>query len=459
MKLEVLFCVALIVLPGCVVGPHYKKPSFSLPKQYDENPSTNPTNLCFWWQQFNDPYLNYLLEQAIHNNYDLRKAIEKIEETRAIYEIERARLFPQVDAIGTIQKQKFSENLIQSDFIPNKSFSYFQAGFDALWELDFWGRLRHLKNAAYDLYEAQIEDSRDVYVLLLAEIARTYIDIRSLEKKIELTIQLINISQQLLTYDSDLFSSGLESEIPVLQENIDLDALTSQKLLLEKLLKQAINRLAVLVGEQPEQFRMPHNAKIPSSEQLLAAGLPSELLRNRADIRRAERQLAAATEQVGAAIAEWFPKFSLLGYATWESNKGSEWFSNKSLSWSIGPSLRWPIITFGRIRFHVEATKSVQKQALLMYENTVINALKDVENALIEYFKTQEQLDIIKDQYQQAQKEALLTSDLFNAGLADELRTLRSEKNVLEIALILTDIQQTLSTALVAVYKALGGGW
>jgi NodT family efflux transporter outer membrane factor (OMF) lipoprotein len=301
---------------------------------------------------------------------------------------------------------------------------------------------------------------RDVYIMLLGDVAKTYIDIRTLQKKIDLTQQQVDIDTKLLSLTKDRLQSGVASEIPDTEQQAALDDSKSQLVLLHTSFKQAVNRLAVLLGENPEQFVLqPGKHRVPESNKTLGIGLPSELLRRRPDIRKAESLLVAATEYVGQAIADWFPSFSLLGSVGTQVNKIPNLFTSGSISWSIGPSMRLPILTFGRIKFNVQAKKSAQQQALLAYCQSVVSALGDVENCLISYFNEKDRKNIIEEKLFAVTRERDLVSSLFQSGLDNQTDYLLAEKNRITTELTLTDVKQSVSTSLVSVYKALGGGW
>lgn len=466
-----LTLLPLLLVAGCSVGPRYKQPCVNLPEKFaTQSNDKSVEQLTQWWKFFEDPCLDTLIEKALTSNYDLKIAIERIEETRATYQIERAKLFPQIDATGAINRQEISRDLIQNSIASTlkNRFNYFQAGFDALWELDFWGKQRHARDAAYADYEAQIESMRDVRIILISDVARAYTRIRSLQKQLALLTHKVTIDTRLLMLTRDRLHSGVDSALPDLEQIAALESSKNQIILTQTSYKQIVNSLATLLGENPEDWSLSAQGKcvvddtqyqIPQTKKILEAGLPSELLKRRPDIRQAERLYAAAVERVGQAVADEFPNFSLIGSVATEANKSHDWFSTGSLSWLLGPALRWPLITFGRIRFNIEAKESIQRQALLAYAQAVIKALEDVENALVAYFQEQERVRVLTSKLCAATVERDLIAGKYTSGLSSELDFLFAEKNRLDIALELTVAQESASTATIAVYKALGGGW
>jgi outer membrane protein, multidrug efflux system len=453
--------LAMLLFSGCKVGPKYHKPNLTLPNKFTEQrEASEKEELASWWTFFQDPYLNTLIEKALAQNYDLRIAIEKTKEMRAVYRLQNAKLYPEIDGTGTVLASQISKKLVQDSYLLTSKINYFELGFDCLWEIDFWGKQQMARDGAYKEYQAQTESMHDVYIMLLGDVAKTYIEIKTLQKKIDLLKRQIDINTKLLFLSKDRFQSGIASDIPDLEQLAELDESKSQLIILQTSAKQAINRLAVLLGENPEQFTFQEgNHTIPQSNKKLGIGLPSDLLHRRPDIRRAERLLAACAEFVGQAFAEWFPSFSLLGQLETEANKGSNLFSNNSISWTIGPSFRLPILTFGRIQFNIDAKKSAQRQALLAYGQSVVNALGDVENWLVSYFNEKDRQKVLEEKVYAATKERDLIKSLFQCGLDSQTKYLLAEKNLITIELEFTQAMQSVSLSLISVYKALGGGW
>jgi len=433
----------------------------AIPENYAQDAHTNPVaNLAGWWEFFKDPCLNELIKKAVEANYDLRIAIEKINELRADYNIKESELWPQIFLLGQAQRTKYSANYPLYSNLNPKTVNELEVFFQGIWELDFWGRLRRQKQAAYAELQAQVESMRDVYIILLGDVARTYIDIRSLEKKIFLREEQVAIYTQLAQLAYELLEAGLDSNIAYQEQLENLDESKNVLIMLKTSLTQAKNALAVLLGENPESFNLDQaSLNIPSSQELLAIGLPSDLLRRRPDIRKAEQLVAVATENVGVAISDYFPRFFLLGNVGPQTNKGSKFFKSNSIGWSIGPAFYWPIISFGRIKYNVQAKKSMEQQALLSYAQTVLNAFKDVENALVQYLNGEKQLYVLQEKLMAATKKRDLYKSLFDSGLANKSDYLQSEKDRIEIVWQVTDIKSLVSNSLVLVYKSLGGGW
>lgn len=474
-----------LILSGCMVGPKYHQPEMAMPTEFEEGNKQTAANedLSQWWKQFGDPVLDDLIAEALETNYDLRIAIEKIEQTRAQYRIERSHLWPEIDLNATATRTRISQNLfpIQQQtqgvagsgggFLPG-FLNIFQVGFDAIWELDFFGKFRRSKRAAHYIWEATIEESESVLISMLSEVAVNYINIRALQKKIDLAQQKIQADEEELAIARHRFQVGLDNEMQITTLISTLESDRAVLPVLETSFKQTVFALAYLLGRPPEGFieffqeRMP----IPSGSGKVPVGLPSELLRRRPDVRSAERQLAAATEQVGAAIADYFPHFALTGISFgagnrggssigYEGNKLNKVFQSASQMFSFGLGMNWDLLDFGRVRGQVNVKKSLQKQALLSYEQAVIGSLRDVESALVAYFEEQNRRDSLQQKAQADYRTLEIVEDLFEVGLANETQMLESRKVWIDSESSLIESEQSLAGDLVALYKAIGGDW
>lgn len=484
--MRIFALLMLFALAGCMVGPNYHRPETAMPSSFEEKQDTQMAtdeDLCQWWKQFNDPLLDSLIEEAVKANYDLRIAIEQIVEARAQYKIQGSFLWPEIDLNATANRSRFSQNLItssssatstasgaspssvvSSDAIstPGTIQNFFQVGFDSIWELDFWGKFRRGKQAAFDLWEASKDTAQNVLITVVSEVARDYVAIRSLQEQIELTERKIWADEKQLELAQVLFEAGLDNQIQVESFLATLDADRATLPVLQTSLKQTIYALAILLGKQPEGFAAEFEPRtpIPIASGMVPAGLPSDLLRRRPDIRVAERQLAAATEQIGVAVADLFPHISLTGNTYgFESNKQNKWLIASSRYWNIGPSLNWDLIDFGRTRNQIAVNNSLQRQALLTYEQTVIASLQDVEGALVAYFEEQKREVDFENQVEANERSLTLTEDLFEAGLVDESQVLAALKTLIDSENSLVQSQQALTSDLIALYKALGGEW
>ncbi len=470
-----------------MVGPNYKHPEVAMPLEFEEvdgSVSVADEDLCQWWRQFEDPLLDAFMEEAYLANYDLKIALENVIQARAQYRIQGSYLWPEIDLNAAAVRSRFSQTLLSSNAVvstatgisPSTSITtgstgspmgppiqnFFQVGFDAIWELDIWGKFRRGKRAAYDLWEASRDTAQNVMITVLSETARDYVAIRGLQSQIDLLEEKIWADEEELALAQVLFEAGLDNFIQVESFVSALETDKAALPVLETSLKQTIYALAILLGRQPEGLAadFEKRAPIPSGIGKVPAGLPSELLRRRPDVRAAERQLAAATEQIGVAVANLFPHISLTGNGYgFESSKQNKWLLGKSRYWSIGPSLNWDLIDFGRTRAQIAIANSQQRQALSSYEQTVISSLQDVEGALVAYFEEQKRQGAFEDQVDADRLSLELNEDLFQAGLIDDIQVLEAYTTLLSSEINHVQSQQALTSDLIALYKALGGDW
>ncbi|CCB88540.1 efflux transporter outer membrane subunit [Simkania negevensis] len=464
MKNSKIWIPFLVLLTGCAVGPNYHTPEIAMPMSYETHLSLSEeeeVQLRSWWTQFEDPMLNVLIHEAISQNLDLKIALEKINQVRAQYQIKAAELAPKLDMTVEERRSRISQNLFDSTFLGPPMQNFYKIGFDASWEIDIFGKRRREKESAFYEYEAERENARDIYITLLGDVAQSYIEIRSLQHQIQITKKQIFIQRELLDLTSNLFEAGLASEIDQKEVQALLESIRASLPPLEIALKQTIHGLATLLGKAPENFEneFVDETPIPLSSQEIPLGLPSDLLRRRPDIRKAERLLAAATANIGAAIADLFPRFSLIGDYGFQSNNSSNWLKAQSRTWSIGPSMNWPILYFGRIRENIRAQNSLQEQALLSYEQTILTALEDVENSLVAYYKEETRRSRLEKEVEAKHRAYELKRDLYLSGLADFQTFLQADQDLLNSENDLISSTQQLSTYLVSLYKALGGEW
>ncbi len=487
------FLLVLLFSAGCMVGPKYHEPETAMPTQFEEGlyEDENDVDLCLWWKQFNDPLLDSLIAEAAHTNYDLRISVEKIEQARAQYRIEKSHLWPEIDLNATAIRTRFSKYLFPAPATPPAAagtaaatsggsstlfprlFNVFQAGFDAIWELDLWGKFRHGKKAAYYTWESMVEDAQNVLISLISEVAVTYVNIRAVQRKIQLIKEKIKADEEELMITQALFQIGIDNETQytTLISSVESDRASLPSL--ETSFKQNVFAMAYLLGRQPEGLleEFQEARPIPHSSDMVPVGLPSDLLRRRPDVRSAERQLAAATEQIGVAVADLFPHISLTGISFgggsqgqgssvgFEGDKPNHLFKWPSRTFSVGVNLNWKLLDFGNIRGRIAVQNSLQKQALLKYEETVISSLKDVESALVAYFEEQKRKDSLTLKVMADRRTLEINEDLFRIGLANELQVLEARKNLLESESSLVESEQALTGDLIALYKAIGGDW
>lgn len=467
---QILFAAMAVALAGCAVGPNYHEPRASAPTQWSSSlaggETNGPTSLTGWWKNFNDPELNSLIERAVRSNLDLRIAQARVREARAQYGIASADLMPTIDGSVAYQRQLQSKHQPLIGSIPFSSSipfenNVYQAGFDASWEIDvFGGKRRAVESAKAEV--AASEYGRGATLLtLLGDVARNYVDVRGFQRRLAIANENIDAQSNALAITKDRFAKGLTSDLDVEQAATLLATTKAEVPSLQTSLEASIHRLGVLLGQSPGNLltELSQAAPIPSIPPVVPLGLPSELLLRRPDVRRAERQLAAATANIGVATADLFPKFSLTGAAGFESVSASDWFTSGSRFWSIGPTVQWRIFDAGRIRGNIKVQNARQEQALATYEQTALSAFEDVENDLVSYANEQIRRRSLQDAVTSSQNSLQLANQLYSNGLTDFLRVLDAERSLYQAQDALVQSDRTVSANLISLYKSLGGGW
>lgn len=464
-KLVFLNCLALFAV-GCTVGPNYQPPKVQMPEKWgeqrQEGMTNQPVGIAEWWKTFNDPVLDSLITRAMESNLDLRISEARIREARALRGIATADLWPSVDTSASYARSRRS--LVNSSIPPVAPVerNLYQAGFDASWEIDIFGGKRRAVEAAKADIDANVEDRRDVLVILLAEVARNYIEVRGFQRRLEIVQKNIQTQKEAVEITRAKFKAGLTSELSSIQAEALLASTQSEVPALESILKQAIHRISILLGQNPCALlsELSEKAPIPTASPEVPAGLPSDILRRRPDVRRAERELAAITARIGVATADLFPKFSLTGnFGLQAENLNAFTATGVSKHWSLGPTVRWPIFQAGRIRANIHAQNERQEQALLNYEKAVLISLEDVENALVACATEQVRVGKLIEAVNASRQAVALASELYSKGLADFLNVLDAERSLYKSEDDLVQSERTVSLNLVVLYKALGGGW
>jgi multidrug efflux system outer membrane protein len=456
--------VICLVLAGCAaVGPDYRRPDPGAPASWHTDleggltaGQANPQTMAQWWTTFNDPLLADLIERAVHGNLDLKQAKARLREARARRGLSQAELFPTLDASGSFTRSRSSEITGTGELT-----NLYAAGFDAGWELDIFGGVRRSIEAAEADFEASREDLCDVLVSLLAEVALNYVETRTYQTR--LAVADANLQTQQETYEliRSRYQAGLSDELAVQQARYSLEDTRSRIPTLRSGLEQAKNRLAVLTGLAPGSLHtvLAERRPIPVTPPTVAVGVPAEALRQRPDVRRAERNLAAQTARIGEATAELYPKFRLAGSIGLESLHANDLFDAASRPWSIGPGFSWNIFDAGAIRRNIEVQSALQEQYLLAYQAAVLGALEEVENRLTAYAEEQLRREHLAEAVAAAQKAEILARDRYGAGLVDFSDVLDAQRSLLSFQDQLARSDSAVTSNLISLYKALGGGW
>src|SRR5918995_1781453 len=461
----------MFLIAGCSVGPNYKKPDIAVPDGWSEAPQTGidtrSAPLSHWWTEFNDPLLNTLVQRAVQSNLDIRLAEARIRESRALRSVTASDAWPQLDAAGSYARSRSSENAFtrgageSSSFGANGARDLFRAGFDASWEVDIFGAVRRRVEAADANVAASVEERRNALVTLLGDVARNYIEVRGFQRRLTVARSNVQAQQETLDLTKVRFEAGLSSDFEVAQAEGQVNTTAAQIPALESSLKGSVHRLDVLLGRQPGSLwaELSNEAPVPALPPQAHVGLPAELLRRRPDIRRAERVLASATAQVGAATADLYPRFSLMGAFGFQSVSAGDLISAPSRFWSIGPAILWPVFDAGRIRANIAVRNAQQEQALTLYEKTVLTAFEDVENSLVNYAKEQTRYRALMDAVAANRRAVQMANELYTRGLVDFLNVLETQRSLYASESELAQSETVMASNLVALYKALGGGW
>ena len=449
---------------GCTVGPIYHPPTVDLPFAYtrgDAKLSDERGDLRRWWQSFRDPQLSKLIDEALEKNYSLKIAKEKMIEAREFYKIKSAGSTPHFRQSTQLKRERISQSLDDASFLGPKAQTLYQIGFDANWEIDLFGKQRREKECALSLYEGELQNSRALYITLLSEIASTYLEIWALSTDLMLSKEELKNETKRLTLSKTLFESGLESEISLNSMKISLEEIKARIPSLEERLSKAQNRMAILLGRPPQNGIEPfeNDQAFPTFSKPIPLGLPSDLLRRRPDIQRAERLLAAATAKVGSSIADLFPRLSLTGSLGLASSEGATLISGKSVSASWGPKIEWHLPLFSRVRSNIRMHRSKERQALLHYEETILLALQEVENALCSYELEKERGLHLEKKAEMSQKNATLASSLYQSGFGELSSLIEAQNSAIQAKRDRIQSAKTETLFLIALYKSLGGEW
>jgi len=469
--------VLTFVFSGCtMVGPDYVKPTAPEPQEWlqpaDSKIKSKVADFSTWWTVFNDSILNALVQNAYEQNLTLQATGIRILEARAQLGIAIGNQYPQTQqGTGDATVQKTSRNLPNAASAERFAYVY-DIGFDAAWELDFWGKFRRAVQAGVADLQASIADYDDNLVFLTSEVARVYITLRTSEERLTVAHENVKIQTESLRLAQAQFDAGAVTELDVFQSRALLRSTEATIPGFDSEIRQAKNALAILLGKLPGEIDMmlAGPGRIPQIPAEIAVGIPAELLRRRPDIRLAERQLAAQSALIGVAKADLFPHFSLfgsIGYTTAGStnppqslNAGlSDLFKNKSFGYSAGPSFSWDVFNYGRITNSIRVQDARFQQLAVDYENTVLQAVQEMEDAMTAFLRTQDQVVSLADAVEAYKSSVNLSTRQYKEGLVDFQRVLDAQQNLVRQQDNWVATTGNVGLSLVALYKALGGGW
>jgi len=465
-----------IVFSGCtLVGPDYVKPTAPEAKEWlesaDPKIESEEADFSDWWTVFKDPVVNDLIEAAYQQNLTLQIAGLRIYEARAQLGIAFGFQYPQTQqALGSASINQISKNAPNSAGA-DRYYSSFDIGLDAAWELDVWGKFRRAVQTGVASLEASIADYDDILVSLTAEVARTYIILRTSEERLEVARQNVEIQKRSLKIADVRFKAGAVTELDVTQAKALMRSTESTIPGFETDIRQAKNALAILLGKLPGEIdAMLHGpGLIPKVPAEVAVGIPAELLRRRPDIRFAERQLAAQSAQIGFAKADLFPHFSLFGtlgfqasdHTGLQSNNSdfSDLFKKSSFTYTTGGGFNWDIFNYGRITNQVRVEDAQFQELAVNYEDKVIRAAQEVEDAMVSFLRSQDAVFFLADAVKSSKRSVDLSMIQYREGLVDYQRVLDAQRFLTELQDSLVFTAGTVGQNLVDIYRSIGGGW
>jgi len=456
------FAIAFLMffMVGCAVGPDYQRPKVDIPQawRFEEKEALDVANTA-WWEQFNAPVLNELIQIALKENKDLMVASARIEEFIGRYRTTRSYLFPQigVQAVGGRSQATEEGPTPLSPSIENPS-DFFQGFFFGSWEIDLWGKLRRAKEAARADLLGTEEGRRGVILTLVTAVANGYIELRDLDRELEVAKRTATTREGTYKIFKLRFEAGVISELELSQVKSEYEAALATIPQFEKAIAQQENALSILLGRNPgiiTRGKMLDELALPVVPQ----GVPSDVLDRRPDIRQAEQNLIAANARIGVAKAAYFPSISLTGDYGYASTELSNLFDGPAKAWSWAAPIVAPIFTAGQISGEVKAANAIQQQALFRYQQVIQNAFREVEDSLIDQKKSQEQLSAQGRQVEALRKYAQLARLRFDEGYTSYIEVLDAERSLFDVELSYTQTQAALFRALVNIYKSMGGGW
>ncbi len=462
MRHPAVLLLTMIVAAGCAVGPDYMPPATDMSSTFEQAEAGNFDALqadANWWRLLQDPQLDALIEQAMRENHDVRIAAANVARSRAFLSRGLLERFPIVTAQGGVTRQETSIAITSSP--SGRDNTFYDASLDASWELDFFGRVRRGNQALAADFEATLADQRNAFVVVAAEVARTYIELLGSRYRLQVARRNASNQQQTYALTKALLDGGRGTDLDLARAQAQLESTLATIPPLEADIVAALNRLGVLVGREPAALQ-PDFAlgdSLPALPEQLHIGAPTELLRRRPDIVAAERRLAAATARVGVATGDLFPRVTVAGSAGYLATDRSDFGNSGTMTSSIGPFLSWRAFDLGRVRAGIRAADAETEGQLAVFEQTVLRALEETENALSRFARNRQRLAHLGVAAEASSKAADLANVRYRNGVDSFLNVLDAEARRLEAEDALARSETDTGLALVTLYKALGGGW
>ncbi|KJS30260.1 MAG: RND transporter [Desulfatitalea sp. BRH_c12] len=455
-----LWAVLLGALTGCMtVGPEYQRPQFENPPRwrFEEKQATDMANTA-WWEQFNDPVLNALVVEGLAQNKDVRIATARVEEYFGRYFSTRGDRYPFADAGASAYRQRASEEGGALASGANNPYSVYEVSLGVSWEIDFWGKYRRAAEAARAELLATEEARQTVVLTLVSAIASTYIDLRSLDKQLAITVQTAASRKETLDLFTLRFSRGVTSEVDLSQAESQYQDAMARIPDIERAIGRTENALSILLGRNPGPISRGLDIEALTLPQV-PAGVPSDILERRPDIRQAEQTLVSANARIGVARSLYFPNISLTAAFGSVSTDLSDLFSGASKTWNYGVPISVPLFTAGRIGGEVKSAEAFRQQALYSYQQAVQNAFRETEDALVDRTQSSRRLEALALQRNALRNYARLSRMRYEGGYTSYLEVLDAERSLFDVEVAYTNAQDTLFRSIVDIYKSMGGGW
>jgi outer membrane protein, multidrug efflux system len=457
-----LTLAAATALSACAVGPNYVRPKNPVAAQFagaEPGVYSNQQTQVEFWKQFDDPTLDRLVSESLSANYDLRIAVGRLVQSRALRNQSEFDLAPTVTASGGWNKQRYPA--VENPYGGPYTEKFYDAGFDATWELDFFGGVRRNVQARNAELRGEVANLHDAQVSVIAEVARNYFELRGEQTQLAVARANVENQRQVLQLAQAERTAGSGTDLDVARAQSQLSTTLSTIGPLEAAVSRSIHRLSVLTGRQPdaltEMLSAPHD--LPPLPHIVPVGSPADMLRRRPDIRSAEENLEASTDLVGVAISNLFPKVTFTGSFGFAAAAPGGFGTSASRSYGIGPGIYWPAFDLGRVHEQVAGARAGAVIALDQYHSTVLNALEETEDALVTHARDRDQLQHAQDAATASATAARLAKIRYQGGLVDFLSVLDAERTQLQAENDLAQDRTEAATSLIAVYKALGGGW
>ena len=453
---------AVLLFVGCKVGPNYEAPDLSVPDRWHNaalaGVEQGEADLETWWKVFDDEQLEELIGLAVAGNPNLKIAYARIDEVRGLRTQIAANRYPTVSIGGAANTRRVDQDIL---FNFEESQDVYAADVGFGWEIDVWGKISRAVAAADAGLQASVEDYRDVLVILLAQVAGSYVDLRTLQQRRVFTEGNLVIQRETLALTEELFAAGLASEIDVRQAELNLARSESLLPLLRLELYRSVHRISVLLGEQPHMlyYLLEQDGEIPDPPESVVVGIPADRIRNRPDLRAAERRLASQVEKVGVATADLYPRFGINGSFGWDRISGSSLFSGSAQTWSIGIPFSWTVLNRGRETGNLDAQVAAANRLQAAYEKTFLECLEEVENALVGYGEEKRRLDHLEEAVTAAERSVELVLDAYRAGLTDFQNVLLLERSLMSEQDKYVSTRGRITGNLIRLYRSLGGGW